>query len=54
MIATTICFNESSVSVVEDHRLLIFALNLSNPSAFDLVITVTTMYIEGTAIGKRN
>ena len=52
IIATSMCFNESSVSVVEDPRSLMFALNLSNPAAFDLTITVIPMYVEGTAIGE--
>ena len=51
-VATSICFNESSVSVVEGDKSLIFTLNLSNPAAFDLAITVTPMYIEGAAVGE--
>ena len=52
IIATSICFNESSVSVMEDPRSLIFTVILSNPAAFDLTITVIPMYVEGTAIGE--
>ena len=51
-IAANICFNESSVSIVEGDRSLIFALNLSILAAIDLAVTVTPMYIEGSAIGE--
>ena len=40
--ATNVCFNTSSLSVAEDQGVVVFALNLSHPSSFDITITITS------------
>ena len=50
--ATMIYFNKSSVSINEDQGLLMFTINLTNPSyaSTDVIITIVTT--NGTANGE--
>ena len=50
ILVTRICFGKSSVHINENHRSLMFTLNLTDPLSTDITVTVITT--DGTATGE--
>ena len=48
----TICFNETSISIIESQESLVFTIMITNPLSTDMTVTVATT--NGTAIGEVN
>ena len=48
----TICFNETSISIIESQESLVFTIMITNPLSTDMTVTVATT--NGTAIGVVN